>query len=122
VGVLYTGFDQFPVAAVASKSMGPSRKTKALPYSVPVRSSPGIGQRGRIGVLWLQGNAIEVESTTSIYSGLLRMSGLVAMQPNLKVPLYIVAPDERRDRVMMEVNRATFSRLLGSPNPTRWRK
>jgi hypothetical protein len=68
-----------------------------------------------IDVLWLQGNAIvaafEIESTTSIYSGLLRMSDLITMQPNLKVPLYIVAPDERRDKVMTEVNRATFSRL-----------
>ena len=68
-----------------------------------------------IDVLWLKGHAIiaafEVESTTSIYSGLLRMSDLIAMQPNLNIPLYIVAPDERRDRVLTEVNRPTFSRL-----------
>lgn len=68
-----------------------------------------------IDVLWLQKNAIvsafEIESTTSIYSGLLRMSDLLAMQPNLNIPLYIVAPDERRDKVFSEVNRPTFSRL-----------
>lgn len=68
-----------------------------------------------IDVLWLKGNAIvaafEVESTTSIYSGLLRMSDLLAMQPNLNIPLFIVAPDERRDKVIEEVNRPTFSRL-----------
>lgn len=68
-----------------------------------------------IDVLWLKSNAIvaafEVESTTSIYSGLLRMSDLVAMQPNLKIPLYLVAPDDRRDKVLSEVNRPTFSRL-----------
>jgi predicted RNA-binding protein len=68
-----------------------------------------------IDVLWLKGNAIiaafEVESTTSIYSGLLRMSDLIAMQPNLNIPLYLVAPDERRDKVFLEVNRPTFSRL-----------
>ena len=68
-----------------------------------------------IDVLWLQGNAIvaafEVESTTSIYSGLLRMADLVSMQPNLKIPLYLVAPDERRDKVFNEVNRPTFTRL-----------
>jgi predicted RNA-binding protein len=61
-----------------------------------------------IDVLWLQGNAIvaafEIESTTSIYSGLLRMSDLIAMQPNLNIPLYLVAPDERREKVMTEVN------------------
>jgi hypothetical protein len=51
-----------------------------------------------------------IESTTSIYSGLLRMSDLITMQPNLNIPLYLVAPDERRDKVIAEVNRPTFSR------------
>lgn len=68
-----------------------------------------------IDVLWLNGNAIvaafEIESTTSIYSGLLRMSDLIAMQPNLNIPLYLVAPDERRVKVFAEVNRPVFSRL-----------
>jgi hypothetical protein len=68
-----------------------------------------------IDVLWLKGNSIvaafEVESTTSVYSGLLRMSDLTAMQPNLNIPLYLVAPDERRDKVFSEINRPTFSRL-----------
>jgi predicted RNA-binding protein len=68
-----------------------------------------------IDVLWLKGNAItaafEIESTTSIYSGLLRMSDLIAMQPNLNIPLYIVVPEERRNKVITEVNRPTFSRL-----------
>jgi hypothetical protein len=68
-----------------------------------------------IDVLWLKGNAItaafEIESTTSIYSGLLRMSDLIAMQPNLNIPLYLVAPDDRREKVMTEVNRPVFSRL-----------
>ncbi len=67
-----------------------------------------------IDVLWLRGNAIvaafEIESTTTIYSGLLRMSDLITMQPNLNIPLYLVAPDERRGKVIAEVNRPTFSR------------
>jgi hypothetical protein len=67
-----------------------------------------------IDVLWLKGNAIvaafEIESTTSIYSGLLRMSDLVAMQPNLNIPLFIVAPDERHEKVIEEINRPTFVR------------
>lgn len=68
-----------------------------------------------IDVLWLKGNAVvaafEIESTTSIYSGLLRMSDLIAMQPNLNVPLFLVAPDDRRQKVFAEVNRPTFTRL-----------
>ncbi|MCC7406359.1 MAG: EVE domain-containing protein [Bdellovibrionales bacterium] len=68
-----------------------------------------------IDVLWLRGKAIvaafEIESTTSIYSGILRMSDLISMQPNLDIPLYIVAPDDRRDKVLSEIARPTFSRL-----------
>jgi hypothetical protein len=68
-----------------------------------------------IDVLWLKGNAIiaafEIESTTSIYSGLLRMADLIAMQPNLNIPLFLVAPAERRNKVFAEVNRPTFQRL-----------
>ncbi len=44
-----------------------------------------------IDVLWLKGNSIvaafEVECTTAIYSGLLRMSDLLALQPNLNINL-----------------------------------
>ncbi len=72
-----------------------------------------------IDVLWLNGNTIEaafeVEHTTTVYSGLLRMADLVAMQPNINIKLYIVAPDERRNKVLTEINRPTFSRALRPP-------
>jgi hypothetical protein len=68
-----------------------------------------------IDVLWLDGNSIkaafEIESTTSIYSGLLRMADLISMQPNLTNPLYLVAPASRREKVKTEINRPTFSKL-----------
>ena len=41
--------------------------------------------------------AFEVEHTTAVYSGLLRMADLLALQPNMDIRLHIVAPDERRD-------------------------
>ena len=66
-----------------------------------------------IDVLWLRGNSIvtafEVECTTSVHSGLLRMSDLLALQPNLEITLYLVAPDERRNKVRVEMRRPTFS-------------
>jgi hypothetical protein len=66
-----------------------------------------------IDVLWLRGNSIvaafEIECTSSIYSGLLRMSDLLALQPNLDIRLYIVAPDDRRDKVEQELLRPTFA-------------
>ncbi len=68
-----------------------------------------------IDVLWLKEKnilaAFEIESTTSIYSGILRMADLIAMQPNINIPLYIVAPDERRNKVYSEVNRPVFSNM-----------
>jgi hypothetical protein len=66
-----------------------------------------------IDVLWLRGNSIvaafEIECTTAIYSGLLRMSDLLALQPNIDIRLYLVAPDERRDKVEQELLRPTFT-------------
>lgn len=68
-----------------------------------------------IDVLWLKHKnilaAFEIESTTSIYSGILRMADLIAMQPNINIPLYIVAPEERRMKVYAEVNRPVFTTL-----------
>jgi predicted RNA-binding protein len=66
-----------------------------------------------IDVLWLSGNAIvaafEVEHTTSIYSGLLRMSDLLTMQPNIEIKLYLTAPNERYSKFKKEVPRPTFA-------------
>ncbi len=66
-----------------------------------------------IDVLWLKGNTIlaafEIEATSSIYSGLLRMSDLLALQPNLDLALYLVAPDDRRAKVRQEIARPTFA-------------
>lgn len=65
-----------------------------------------------IDVLWLRSRTIvaafEVECTTTVYSGLLRMSDLLALQPNLDIDLYIAAPDERREKVRQEIMRPTF--------------
>ena len=66
-----------------------------------------------IDVLWLKGNSIvsafEVECTTSIYSGLLRMSDLLALQPNIEIKLFLVAPDDRAEKVEQEILRPTFT-------------
>lgn len=65
-----------------------------------------------IDVLWLKTNrieaAFEIECTTAVYSGLLRMSDLLALQPNINIKLYIVAPEGRRAKVREEILRPTF--------------
>jgi hypothetical protein len=73
----------------------------------------------RIDVLWLDGRSIvrtfEVEDTTAVYSGLLRMADLLALIPNMDIRLYIVAPDERRDKVFNELQRPVFSLVNRTP-------
>jgi hypothetical protein len=67
---------------------------------------------GLIDILWLRGNqivaAFEIECTTSVYSGLLRMSDLLALQPNIKINIFLIAPETRRDKVRNEILRPTF--------------
>lgn len=66
-----------------------------------------------IDVLWLQGQSIvaafEVEHSTSIFSGLLRMCDLLTMQPNIAIKLYIAGPTERQSKFENEVARPTFA-------------
>ena len=54
-------------------------------------------------------SAFEIEHSTSIYSGILRLSDLRAEAPNSNYPLFIVASEDRRRRVFEELKRPTFS-------------
>jgi hypothetical protein len=73
----------------------------------------------QIDVLWLRGRSIvrafEVEHTTSVYSGILRMADLLALQPNMDIKLHIVAPDAKREKVFQEIRRPVFSLLEKGP-------
>ena len=73
----------------------------------------------QIDVLWLRGRSIirafEVEHTTSVYSGILRMADLLALQPNMDIKLHIVAPAAKRDKVFQEIRRPVFSLLEKGP-------
>jgi hypothetical protein len=72
-----------------------------------------------IDVIWLKKHsmerAFEVEHTTAIYSGLLRMADLLALVPGLTIPLHIAAPHERREQVRQEILRPTFLGLKPKP-------
>jgi len=68
-----------------------------------------------IDVIWINQNspvaAFEVETSTSIYSGLLRMSDLLSVVPALNIQIYIVAPKERQNKVLSELGRPTFRKI-----------
>lgn len=73
----------------------------------------------QIDVIWLKRRAIvrafEVEHTTAVYSGILRMADLLALQPNMDINLHIVAPSSRREKVFQEIQRPVFSLLDRAP-------
>jgi hypothetical protein len=53
--------------------------------------------------------AFEIENSTSIYSGILRLSDLRSLAPNSNYPLFIVADRNKRSRVFDQLKRPTFS-------------
>ena len=72
-----------------------------------------------IDVIWVRNRSIvrafEVEHTTSVYSGILRMADLLALQPNMSIKLHLVAPETKREKVFREIRRPVFSLLEGRP-------
>lgn len=92
----------------------PGELLEELPLGYDSTTTKTIEQ---IDVLWLRRRSIvrafEVEHTTSVYSGLLRMADLVALQPNINIKLHIVAPAEKREKVLQEIQRPVFSLLEG---------
>lgn len=69
-----------------------------------------------IDVLWLERGvasaAFEVEHTTSIYSGIVRMLDLALGGGGARVPgLFLVAPDDREEEVRQQLARPAFGRV-----------
>jgi hypothetical protein len=97
----------------------PSYKA-ALLEKLPINSDLNtLGTVSQIDVIWLNRSSIvrafEVEHTTAVYSGLLRMADLLALQPNMSIKLHIVAPEERKDKVFREMLRPVFTYLEAGP-------
>jgi len=87
-----------------------------LPASLA--SAPGADAVRLIDVLWLErpggdvAAAFEVEHTTSIHSGIVRMLDLALGSPQSATRgLFLVAPDDREDEVRAQVTRPAFSRV-----------
>ena len=65
-----------------------------------------------IDVLWVKKRAVvrafEIERKSSIFSGILRMADLLALQPNLNIKMCIVSPAFRKEEVLEQINRPAF--------------
>ena len=72
-----------------------------------------------IDVIWLEGRtlcaAFEVEHSTPIYSGLLRIADLLTLVPNQDLKCYIVSSEDRFDRFAAQVTRPVFQEALRKP-------
>lgn len=106
---------------VASNDKNKKYKGKSL-GEVCLKTLPNLGlsteavkRIALIDVIWIRNNgpvcAFEVEETTSVYSGLLRMSDLISVVPALNIKLFIVAPKEREGKVRAELSRPTFQKI-----------
>ena len=94
----------------------------ALPATIA--NAPGADAVKLIDVLWIgrEGRAepgvaaaFEVEHTTSIYSGIVRMLDLALASPPTvgaaRSALFLVAPDDREQQVREQLSRPAFSRV-----------
>lgn len=69
---------------------------------------------GLIDVLWLNAActqivcAFEIEKSTSIYSGMLRLKDLARSIPDRSCHFYLVAPDKREPEVIAQMSRPAF--------------
>ncbi len=73
-----------------------------------------MGTVGLIDVIWLEPGtgeivaAFEIEKSTSIYSGILRLEDLARSLSGCSCNVYLVAPDQREKEVMAQLARPAF--------------
>ena len=118
---LALGYDVWIASNDRSRPMGPSTLgygcLERLPD--PIATSKSADSVRLIDVLWLEKGgdhvtaAFEVEHSTSIYSGIVRMLDLALSGSELHVTagLFLVAPDAREADVRAQLQRPAFSRV-----------
>lgn len=108
---------------VASNDRGRSYEGTSI-GSLTLESLPDLGLAadtaqtiGLIDVLWLRPGstevvcAFEVEKSTSIYSGILRLMDLAKSFAEMPIDLFLVAPDSREKEIQAQLRRPAFAEL-----------
>lgn len=87
----------------------------SLPALPPLPVSAETSQTiSLIDIVWLEKGtgriicAFEVEKSTSIYSGILRLTDLICSLPDHATALYLVVPDSRRKEVEIQLTRPSI--------------
>jgi type II restriction enzyme len=118
------GFDVWVAANDRSRAFGSGVLGDGCLASLPssITNAPGADAVRLIDVLWVDRQtsrvaaAFEVEHSTSIYSGILRLLDLALSNTSAAAQgLFLVAPDEREDEVRKQLARA-FLRPVGELN------
>lgn len=110
------GFDVYVAANDRGRLVDNGRLGDGCRIELPVGAAlPGAESVRLIDVIWLEGGtdrvaaAFEVEHTTSIYSGIVRLLDLAVGAPEGTVHrLYLVAPDNREQDVRAQLRRPAF--------------
>jgi type II restriction enzyme len=101
------------------RTLGEGRLGDGCLHSLPsaIQTARGVEAIRLIDVLWLNREsgevvaAYEVEHTTSIYSGIVRLLDLALGPAQALCGLFLVAPDDREDEVRLQLKRPAFSRV-----------
>lgn len=112
------GFDVWIAANDRGRPHGCGMLGDGCLQQFPAAVAQGSDSIRLIDVVWVsrEGPAVaaafEVEHSTSIYSGILRMHDLaLGTQVGAQSTLFLVAPDDRRDEVAQQLRRPAFSRV-----------
>jgi type II restriction enzyme len=113
------GYDVWIAANDRNRQHGSGRLGEGCLASLPTSSTTTRSDAVRlIDVLWLESGtdhivaAYEVEHTTSIYSGIVRMLDLaMGSETRALEGMFLVAPDEREAEVRAQLRRPAFSRI-----------
>ena len=112
------GFEVWVAANDRARGYAGGRLDDGCLTQLPAGIQVGTDSVRLIDVIWVDRTthavaaAFEVEHSTSIYSGIVRMLDLaLGTEVGRNSTLFLVAPDERRDEVAQQLKRPAFSRV-----------
>lgn len=113
------GYDVFVAINDRTKSLdGKSLEFNTLPELPPLALSKEVLKTvSLIDVIWLNKNtheiecAFEIEKSTSIYSGILRLVDLASSLGLKQYNFFLVAPDSREKEIIAQLKRPSFKNL-----------
>jgi len=112
------GFDIWIASNDRSRDFAGGQLADGCLTQLPMALQAGAESARLIDVVWIDRQAqraaaaFEVEHSTSIYSGIVRMLDLaLGTQLGTECTMFLVAPDERREEVGQQLRRPAFSRV-----------